>query len=137
MDRESNGLDRRAFVLKGLTVSALGTMVAAVSTRAFAQGAAPAAPAAAPNAEIEAAKLIPANNPLVVALKYSDDASKAELRKAARQGVEAKDQTCANCQLYKASGTLKGTKEELGVCQMIPGGLVKGAGWCNSWVKKA
>jgi hypothetical protein len=146
MSSNLNGLDRREFVMKGLTVSAVGSFVALAAGRIYAQPATPAAapavtppaaPAAVPTTEIDAGKLLPDNNPLVIALKYTPDAAKAELRKAPRQGVEAKDQFCSNCQLYKAAGILKGTKEELGVCQMIPGGNVKAAGWCNSWVKKA
>lgn len=42
---------------------------------------------------------------------------------------------CSNCQLYTKSG--KKGSDEIGKCQVIPGKLVKGAGYCNSWAKKA
>ena len=43
--------------------------------------------------------------------------------------------TCSNCQLYSKTGDKGG--EEVGKCQVIAGKLVKGAGYYNSWVKKA
>jgi hypothetical protein len=143
MSTTPSTLDRREFVMTGLTVSALGSALALAGSRAMAQAGQQAAPAAdvkkpeSASQEIDASKLIPDSNPLVVALKYTPDATKAQLRNTVRQGVSAKDQFCNGCQLYKAAGTLKGTKDEVGVCQMIPGGNVMGRGWCNSWVKKA
>jgi hypothetical protein len=38
------------------------------------------------------------------------------------------DKTCANCSLYKSQNA------ESGTCTIIPGGTVKAAGWCKSWV---
>lgn len=80
-------------------------------------------------------KLVELKDPVASALKYTHDATKAPERKAARQGVEAKDQTCANCALYTKQGDLDG--QEVGKCTMIQTGLVTAKGWCNSWAKKA
>ena len=40
-------------------------------------------------------------------------------------------QTCGNCRFFTATSGGNGT------CQLIPGGTVKAAGWCKSWVKKS
>lgn len=42
---------------------------------------------------------------------------------------------CSGCMLYAAAGKKNG--EDVGKCTVIPGKLVKGAGYCNSWSKKA
>ncbi len=94
--------------------------------------------------EIEEKLLLPKTHPMSTALKYYHDAgeaTKAGVRKAEKFGVAADKQFCDNCALYKEPfGTLKGTKEAVGKCQMIVGGdntWVKAKGWCNSWQKKA
>lgn len=40
-------------------------------------------------------------------------------------------QQCGNCRFFTAGSGGNGT------CQLIPGGTVKAAGWCKSWVKKS
>jgi hypothetical protein len=40
-------------------------------------------------------------------------------------------QDCDDCRFYAAKTKTDGT------CQLIPGGTVKAAGWCKSWVKKS
>jgi hypothetical protein len=42
---------------------------------------------------------------------------------------------CSNCQLYSPSGKKDG--DDVGKCTVIPGKVVKAAGYCNSWSKKA
>jgi len=39
-------------------------------------------------------------------------------------------QTCGNCRFYTKKDGASGT------CALIPGGTVKAAGWCKSYVKK-
>ena len=40
------------------------------------------------------------------------------------------DQDCEGCQLYTAGA------DGTGKCQLFAKGLVKGSGWCASWVQK-
>ena len=41
---------------------------------------------------------------------------------------------CSGCMLYAAAGKKNG--EDVGKCTVMPGKLVKAAGYCNSWAKK-
>ncbi|MEZ4741820.1 MAG: high-potential iron-sulfur protein [Bdellovibrionota bacterium] len=137
MEIEENAeksVTRRDFILGGLCVTACTTAASLMSKQAFAAG----KEADEKKGEvIEASKLVPADNPMAQALKYSHDAAKSKFRTADKAGVKAKDQFCHNCQLFVATGTLKGSKDTVGKCQILPTGYVKGDGWCNSWVKKA
>jgi hypothetical protein len=54
------------------------------------------------------------------ALKYVEDASKAE--------GAVKGSTCANCALYQGHAGAA-----TGPCQIFPGKSVTAAGWCSSW----
>ncbi len=76
-------------------------------------------------------KPVPDNDPVATAIKYVPDASKAPTRPA-KMGVEGKDQSCANCQLFTP-----GAAKETGKCTMIAAGCVNAKGWCTAWVKKA
>ena len=55
--------------------------------------------------------------------------------KAERNGTAWDKQFCSGCMLYNKVGNKAGA--EVGKCSAIPGVLVKGAGWCTSWAKKA
>jgi hypothetical protein len=66
------------------------------------------------------APLLSPGAPDAKALKYVEDASKA-------QGAAA-GSTCANCALYQGHGG-----SPAGPCQIFPGKQVKAAGWCASW----
>ena len=55
--------------------------------------------------------------------------------KIARQGVPFEKQVCSNCILYAKEGSRNG--EEVGKCQLFANQVVKAAGWCTSWAKKA
>ncbi len=72
------------------------------------------------------------------AFNYCIDAKKAEKAKSpacpARKGKEHAGEFCSGCQLYTK---VKGEgKAEMGKCLVIPGVLVYGGGWCNSYSKK-
>lgn len=75
-------------------------------------------------------KPVPDNDPVATAIKYVPDATKAASRPA-KMGVEGKDQTCQNCQLFTPNG------KDTGKCTMIATGCVQANGWCTAWVKKA
>jgi NAD/NADP transhydrogenase beta subunit len=51
--------------------------------------------------------------------------------KVEKQGVKWENQYCSGCVLYTKHG------EGTGKCTLFPGQLVKDAGWCTSWSKKA
>ena len=77
--------------------------------------------------------LVPDSDPTAKALGYVADATKA--KRVKRGAVEAKDQSCAGCQMYTKAGSIG--PDEVGKCLMLPSGMVKASGWCNSWVKRA
>ena len=80
----------------------------------------------------ETLKLVPADNPVAKALKYS--ATKKDGCKD-KSGIKCDAQTCGNCQLYTDAGKVDG--KDGGKCAMIPGFAVEKKGWCSSWSKKA
>lgn len=127
---KQKNVSRRAFMINGASTVALGTVASAAVASGTMKKAADAA-------AIEAKDLVKEDNPLAKGLKYVMDATKAPERKTDRAGVKAADQFCEGCQLFTMPTTLKGTKEGVGKCQMIPTGYVKSKGWCNSWIKKA
>lgn len=65
---------------------------------------------------------ITADDPMVKALKYVNDASKAS---DAKPGSK-----CANCALYQGGTAVQGG------CPLFPGKAVTAAGWCASWTAK-
>lgn len=67
-----------------------------------------------------AAPLLSVEAPEAKAVKYVEDAKKAQ---GATPGS-----TCANCGLYQGKN---GSTQ--GACQLFPGKDVKAAGWCSSW----
>ena len=71
-----------------------------------------------------------ADDPTAVALKYVEDATKAE--RADKMGVAGKDQTCANCQFVQGKDG-----DARRPCALFPGKSVNAHGWCFSWTKKA
>ena len=66
------------------------------------------------------APLVGADDPTAKALKYVDNAARAN---GAKPG-----NTCANCALYQG---VAGSKQ--GPCPLFAGKQVKAAGWCASW----
>ena len=71
-----------------------------------------------------------ADDPTAVALKYVEDATKAE--RADKMGVAGKDQTCVNCQFVQGKDG-----DARRPCALFPGKSVNANGWCMSWTKKA
>jgi High potential iron-sulfur protein len=80
--------------------------------------------------------LVDEKSSLAVTLKYASDASTVPAGlKVAKAGVDGANQNCANCMFYTKSG--KVGSDEVGKCQLLVQGVVKGKGWCSSWTKKA
>ena len=78
------------------------------------------------------ANAVAADDPTAAALKYSQDAAQADRAGAARRGLPADQQHCANCQFSAASDN-----PEWLSCTLFPGKLVSVNGWCSSWTMKA
>ncbi|WP_295390782.1 high-potential iron-sulfur protein [uncultured Thiodictyon sp.] len=83
------------------------------------------------------ADAVAANDPTAVALKYSEDATKADRANAVgpgkpREGLPAAEQKCSNCQLLVPGAD---TPDWQG-CTLFPGKLVSVNGWCVSWTVK-
>jgi hypothetical protein len=72
----------------------------------------------------------PATDPTAIALKYHNDATKADRAAAARPGLPPDQQFCHNCQFVQAS------TGQWRPCQLFPGKAVNENGWCTSWTKK-
>ena len=66
--------------------------------------------------------------PTAVALGYKADAKTVEKAKFPKY---ADGQLCSNCQLYASKSA------DAGSCNIFPGKLVAGPGWCNAYIKKA
>ena len=72
----------------------------------------------------------PADN-VASTLGYAADASTVDASVRVDKGeTKGADQLCTNCRFYSAEDSTNG---EGGKCQLFPGKLVKGAGWCKSW----
>ncbi len=72
-----------------------------------------------------------ATDPTALALKYHDDATQADRAAAARPGLPADQQHCANCQFVLAN------EGEWRPCSLFPGKAINANGWCASWTLKA
>ena len=67
-------------------------------------------------------------DPTAVALKYVEDATKAD--RPEKAGVAGSDQFCHNCQFIQSdSGDWR-------PCALFPGKAVDANGWCINWTKK-
>jgi len=73
---------------------------------------------------------VAADDPTATALKYVEDATKAE--RADKMDVAGKDQHCANCQFVQGKDG-----DARRPCALFPGKSVAANGWCMSWTKKA
>ncbi len=69
---------------------------------------------------------VPLDNPTVLALAYTEDASEAAELSNYREGS-----LCANCQFF---GTLEANGR--GPCSLFPGFSVQANGWCSAWAAK-
>lgn len=122
-------LSRRSF-FKGM-ISAFGLVAVSGSlTSAFAQGRKKKEAEAPKSSEptlVEPGKGMAAN----VNYQHKHADVKDAALKVEKQGVKWDAQLCSNCVLYTKHGA------DTGRCTLFPGQLVKDAGWCTSWSKKA
>lgn len=100
--------DRRTF-LKMIPVACLGL---ATSSLTF------AAPATLSESDATA-----------IALGYRQNSNRVD---AGKYPKHAAGQACRNCMFYQGSASAANAP-----CPLFGGKLVAGAGWCNSWTKKA
>ena len=85
-------------------------------------------------AEAQAPQLVNEKDPLAQSLGYHADAKKVDNKKWPKHaGAEGAKQSCSGCMFYQS----KDAKASEAPCQIFAGKAVKGAGWCNSWAKKA
>ena len=68
-------------------------------------------------------------DPQAVALGYSSDSTKADIKKYPKH---ENAQQCGGCALYQAKAT-----DALGNCPLFAGKQVNAKGWCSAWAKKA
>ena len=68
-------------------------------------------------------------DPQAAALGYVADTAKADEKKYTKH---AKDQKCANCQLFQGKAS-----DAAGGCPLFAGKQVMAGGWCSAWAKKA
>ena len=124
---------RRSFIKTCLAAAGFLTVLPAVLSAEEKRRGGGAAPGGA-SEDLKLPLADPEKTPAAKALNYQHDKTKFKdaALKAARQGVEWKDQSCANCGLFNGVGDGK-----LGKCVVIPGYLVKGPGWCPTWNKKS
>jgi hypothetical protein len=78
-------------------------------------------------------QLVNEKDPLAQSLGYHHDTKKVDNKKWPKHAGEGSKQKCADCMFYQT----KDAKGAEAPCQIFAGKLVKGAGWCNSWAKKA
>lgn len=70
-----------------------------------------------------------ADDPMGMAMKYTDDASSVD---PASRNNPAAEQNCANCALIQGEDGAARRP-----CQIFPGKSVAAAGWCSVWAPKA
>lgn len=128
MSQDSKSQSRREF-LKAAGIGAVLAVPAANALSGQLLGASEAHAQAAPT-------MVKETDPNAVALGYKEDATKVDVKKyTKRAGADGKTQFCYNCQFFQAK--TKDPKTEAAVCTLFAGKAVKGAGWCNSWAKRA
>lgn len=117
---------RRRFVIQSLAVvAALPLLGAALSACTKTGGGGSDNPP-------EGETAVKEDDPVAASLGYKADASKVDTAKfPKRAGAEGAKQNCGNCQFYTAKSG------GWGACQILRTGLVKEAGWCNTWAQKA
>lgn len=71
-----------------------------------------------------AAEKVSEDDPVAKQLQYTHDASTSSTR-------TSDDQFCHNCRYFKGDAD-----DEWARCDLFPGKLVNGKGWCNTWTEK-
>lgn len=117
----SNETISRRTLIKGALVGLAAVPAAAIANPQAAKPATPAAPAAG------GALLDPAS-PQAKALGYVHDGTKVD---AKANPMHKAGQFCHNCVQFTAAATAA-----QGPCNLFPGKVVKGAGWCKVWALK-
>ena len=84
---------------------------------------------AAAQALAQAPAMVDEKDPAAVGLGYAADTTKVDAKKYPKH---AKEQNCANCQLYAGKA-----KDAAGPCPLFAGKQVSAKGWCSAYVKKA
>ena len=69
-----------------------------------------------------------ADDPMAMAMKYTDDASSVD---PASRANPAADQSCSNCALVMGNDG-----DAWRPCQIFPGKAVSAKGWCSVWAPK-
>ena len=77
----------------------------------------------------QAPAMVDEKDAAAVGLGYAADTTKVDAKKYPKH---AKEQNCANCQLYAGKA-----KDAAGPCPLFAGKQVSAKGWCSAWVKKA
>ncbi len=130
MSSDSSTSNNRRQFLKSTALVGGGFLVSGVAGRLGYQGGVAQASSPADWAELKEGE----NAPFA---QYCKDAHNPGTACPDRAKEERKGQYCTNCMFYNK---VKGEgKEELGTCALAMGiqRLVRGPGWCLSWVKKA
>ena len=81
------------------------------------------------NALAQTPAMVNEKDPAAVGLGYAADTTKVDAKKYPKH---AKEQNCANCQLYAGKAG-----DAAGACPLFAGKQVAAKGWCSAWVKKA
>ena len=141
---ENKNINRRGFLQLSGAVLLAPVVIGAVA-RAEERRRGSAAPSAAPaggSKELDLPLVEPGKD-AALAMRYhhshADAKADAQVNKAEKTGVPWDKQVCSACSFYKKAGTKKvdGKDQEVGTCTIFPQKLVAGAGFCNSWAKKA
>ncbi|MDP3252330.1 MAG: high-potential iron-sulfur protein [Hydrogenophaga sp.] len=103
-----NGSNRRVFMIQ---VAAGGSALLAATAQA------------------QTAAMVNEKDPTAVALGYTADATKVDMKKYPKY---AAGQKCSNCQLYTGKAA-----DPAGGCGIFPGKMVGANAWCSAYVKKA
>ncbi len=77
-------------------------------------------------------------DPQAQALGYYIDAKKVDTKKwTKRAGADGATQLCNNCSLYQVPKGADPKTVTSAPCPIFANKKVAGAGWCNSWAKRA
>ena len=82
-----------------------------------------------------APEMLKTSDPQAQALGYHEDATKVNAKKfPKRADTEGRKQFCWNCQFYQSKNA-DPKKDASAPCTIFANKLVKGKGWCASWMQ--
>ncbi len=141
---ENKNINRRGFLQLSGAVLIAPMVISAVAGAEEKRRGSPAGGAAASGAAKELdLPLVEPGKDAALAMRYyhshAEAKADAQVNKAEKTGVPWEKQVCSACSFYKKAGMKKvaGKDQEVGACTIFPQKLVAGAGFCNSWAKKA